>query len=415
MDNPTISGSVEKDIERVAKIAMVPTMLEVICRTTGMGFSAVARVTDDKWVACSVRDEINFGLRPGGELTLETTICNEIRQSHQPVVIDHVKESEKFVNHHTPELYGFQSYISVPIIKTNGEMFGTLCAIDPRPAVLSNTHVPGMFKMFAEMIAFHLDNIEKAEEAELRVQEIGEQLVQSENENRQYKFISAHNLQEPLRKLRLFTNMLAKSVDENDSVKIRSFAGKINSNAQQFSMMIKDLSDFSDLDEYEKLKVDIDLNTTIDAVTTLLKDEIEAKNVLIESEKFHLIKGVPHQIEQLFYRLLSNAVQFSKPGVRPVIKISHDRIEDGSYAPEYQTAKKPVFTEIHITDNGIGIDESQLEKIFDMFSTLDSTLNEKNAGTGLAYCRKIVRNHGGLLNVTSRPGEGSTFSISIPS
>ncbi|RYG52210.1 MAG: HAMP domain-containing histidine kinase [Chitinophagaceae bacterium] len=77
--------------------------------------------------------------------------------------------------------------------------------------------------------------------------------------------------------------------------------------------------------------------------------------------------------------------------------------------------KKPVFTEIHIIDNGVGIDETQLEKIFDMFSTLESAPIDKTSGTGLAYCRKIVRNHGGLLNVTSSPGKGSTFSISFPS
>jgi GAF domain-containing protein len=78
-------------------------------------FAAVARVTDDKWVACAVRDEIAFGLVPGSELKLETTICNEIRQHHNPVVIDHVAEDELFANHHTPAMYGFQSYISFPI------------------------------------------------------------------------------------------------------------------------------------------------------------------------------------------------------------------------------------------------------------------------------------------------------------
>ena len=73
----------------------MPTILEVVCRTTGMGFSAVARVTEDRWIACAVRDEIAFGLKPGGELKLETTICNEIRQSGQLVVIDHVAEDAR--------------------------------------------------------------------------------------------------------------------------------------------------------------------------------------------------------------------------------------------------------------------------------------------------------------------------------
>lgn len=82
------------DIERVNQIPIVKTMLEVICRSTGMGFAAVARVTEDRWIACSVQDEIGFGLTPGDELEIGTTICNEIRASGEAVVIDHVDESE---------------------------------------------------------------------------------------------------------------------------------------------------------------------------------------------------------------------------------------------------------------------------------------------------------------------------------
>ena len=80
------------DIEAIGRIPTVPTILDVVCRTTSMGFAAVARVTGDKWVACSVRDDIAFGLRPGGELRIETTICNEIREHREPVVINNVAE-----------------------------------------------------------------------------------------------------------------------------------------------------------------------------------------------------------------------------------------------------------------------------------------------------------------------------------
>src|SRR3954466_10226785 len=118
------------DIERVKQIPIVPTMLDVVCETTGMGFAAIARVTNEKWITCGVRDDINFGLIPGSELQLETTICNEIRDSRQPVIIDHVDKDEHFRRYHTPLMYGFQSYISMPIILKNGEFFGTLCAID---------------------------------------------------------------------------------------------------------------------------------------------------------------------------------------------------------------------------------------------------------------------------------------------
>src|SRR5580698_6257109 len=128
----------QTDIDAVENLAVVPTILEVVCRTTGMGFAAVARVTSERWIACSVRDEIAFGLKPGSELKLETTICHEIRQSGRPVTIDHVAQDATFHNHHTPALYGFQSYISIPIILRDGNFFGTLCAIDPKPAKVNN-------------------------------------------------------------------------------------------------------------------------------------------------------------------------------------------------------------------------------------------------------------------------------------
>src|SRR5271167_3946057 len=161
-----MADSFQDDIESVGRIAAVPTILEVVCRTTGMGFAAVARVTEDRWVACGVSDGIGFGLQPGGELKVETTICNEIRNSRQPVVIDHVAESALFRGHHTPRQYGFQSYISMPIIRKDGSFFGTLCAIDPKPARLNTPETLGMFKLFADLIAFHLDAHEQLTAAE---------------------------------------------------------------------------------------------------------------------------------------------------------------------------------------------------------------------------------------------------------
>jgi transcriptional regulator with XRE-family HTH domain len=152
-------SDIKADVEAVKRIQIVPKLLEVVCRTTGMGFAAIARVTEDKWVACGVRDEISFGLEPGSELKLETTICNEIRQSGEAVIIDHVDKDEVFSHHHTPAMYGFQSYISMPIIRQDGTFFGTLCAIDPKPHKLNNTAIIGLFKLFAELISFHLNPI----------------------------------------------------------------------------------------------------------------------------------------------------------------------------------------------------------------------------------------------------------------
>lgn len=115
----------------------IRAILEEVCRVTGMGFAAVARVTDERWIACQVIDRIEFGMNSGDELEINTTICNDIRQTGQAVVIDDVRGHADWRTHPVPMLYGFESYASFPIILADGRFFGTLCAIDPRPHVVS--------------------------------------------------------------------------------------------------------------------------------------------------------------------------------------------------------------------------------------------------------------------------------------
>ncbi len=128
-------------------------MLARVCELTEMGFAAVARVTDTRWIACQVVDKIEFGLEPGEELDLKTTICNEIRTHGQTVVIDNVQDQPEWRTHPTPVLYGFQSYISVPILLDDGSFFGTLCAIDPEPHELSSSGIMVTMQDFARQIA----------------------------------------------------------------------------------------------------------------------------------------------------------------------------------------------------------------------------------------------------------------------
>src|SRR4051794_26075229 len=140
------------DVAAVSRIGAIAPMLEVICKTTGMGFAAVARVTQDRWVACALLDEIDFGLKPGDELDVASTLCSEIRDDGKPVIIDDVAEHDVYCSHPTPARYGFRSYISMPIRLRDGSFFGTLCAIDPRPAKLDNPTTIGMFRLFADLI-----------------------------------------------------------------------------------------------------------------------------------------------------------------------------------------------------------------------------------------------------------------------
>jgi GAF domain-containing protein len=135
----------------------VKAMLDEICRETGMGFAAVARVTDQQWIACQILDKIEFGLNPGDELAIKTTICNDIRQTGKGVIIDDVAAQEEWHTHPVPILYGFRSYVSLPILRADGSFFGTICAIDPEPRALRSTRIVAMMEDYARQIAALLD------------------------------------------------------------------------------------------------------------------------------------------------------------------------------------------------------------------------------------------------------------------
>jgi GAF domain-containing protein len=154
---------IANDISRIQKIAAIPKILASVAHLTGMRFAAVARVTDERWVACAVHDNLEFGLLPGDQLELESTICNEIRQHHAPVVFGKASGHPVYARHHTTLRYGLESYISVPIFRADGDFFGTLCAIDNRPADIEAPAVVESLQVFAELIGLQLELVEKLE------------------------------------------------------------------------------------------------------------------------------------------------------------------------------------------------------------------------------------------------------------
>jgi GAF domain len=161
-----LEPSFQADIATINSIDAVPSILQVVCHSTGRGFAAVARGTESRWIAYSVLGKFDFGLKPGGELKVKTTICHAIGQTGEAVMIDHVVEDEVYSGHLTPGMYGFQSYISMPIIRRDGTMFATLCAIDPKPHRLKVPGVVNMFKLFAELIATHIDSTDRLASSE---------------------------------------------------------------------------------------------------------------------------------------------------------------------------------------------------------------------------------------------------------
>ncbi|MEZ0541087.1 sensor histidine kinase [Fibrella arboris] len=417
------------DVERVRKIPLIKTLLDVVCQTTGMGFAAVARVTEDKWIACSVRDDIQFGLQPGGELQIATTICNEIRDNHQPVIIDNVQENEAFRQHHTPLLYGFQSYISFPIVLRSGEFFGTLCAIDPKPAQLENARIAGMFALFADLIALHLQQTEwleqsmqqadsLAQQVQERTRELQESVydLQRSNQNlQQFASIASHDLQEPLRKIQSFGDLIqakwgARLGEDSDLIT------RMQQAAKRMSTLIKDLLAYSRIStRQEATTTPVSLNEVVKDVLSTLEMVIAEVNAEIDVAILPIVQGDRSQLEQLYQNLLGNALKFRRPGVSPQIKVSVQTVAAADLPALVKPIKKgAMYYRLEVSDNGIGFDEKYLDRMFQVFQRLNTTSEFVGTGIGLAICEKVAINHGGAITAIGQVGHGSTFQVYLP-
>ena len=201
-----------------------------------MGFAAVARVTEGRWIACSVKDTIAFGLQPGGELNVGTTICHEIQQHREPVIISHVAEDRAYCKHPTPEKYGFQSYISVPILLPDGAFFGTLCAIDPKPRALDSHEVIGSFKLFAELIAFHLDAHARIARSETALSD--EREVSTLRE--QFIAVLGHDLRNPLQAVSAGTQAMLRHPERASEL-----AAHVGRSVVRMAGLIDNVTDFA--------------------------------------------------------------------------------------------------------------------------------------------------------------------------
>jgi signal transduction histidine kinase len=382
------------DIAAVGRIEAVPKILEVVCRTTGMGFAAVARVTEGRWIACSVRDDIAFGLKPGGELKVETTICHEIRQSGEGVVIDHVDEDAVYCGHPTAAMYGFQSYISMPITLSDGTFFGTLCAIDPRPARLNTPETIGMFKLFAELIAFHLDATEQlaASEATLsderKVAELREQFIA----------VLGHDLRNPLAAIDAGTQLLHRMPLSDQATRIVNLIGR---SAGRMSELIVNVLDFARGRLGGGLALQRDAEEPLQPVLSQVAAELmaSAPDRVIEM-RFTLDEPVDcdrSRIGQLFSNLLANALTHGAAEV-PI------RVRAATGGGEF---------ELSVANGGDQIPQSTIDCLFQPFSRGAVQQGQEGLGLGLYIAHEIARAHGGTLEVQSSPAE-TRFTFRMP-
>lgn len=233
-----------------------------------------------------------------------------------------------------------------------------------------------------------------------RTKETNNLLKRYNEQLEQFAYAASHDMQEPLRKIHTFSSMLmdrnADQLDESGKI----YLSKIIQSADRMSSVIKDLLDFSNASKGLEQTSMVDLNEVMEKVQTDLELIISDKKATIRFADLPVIKAIPSQINRLFYNLINNALKFSKPDISPVIEIEATRHDSA--------------IEVVVRDNGIGFDAKYADKIFGLFQRLNDRHSYNGNGIGLSLCKKIVENHNGCIRAASKPGEGATFFISLP-
>ncbi|NTS30112.1 GAF domain-containing sensor histidine kinase [Phyllobacterium sp. BT25] len=384
----------QADIDAIARIDAVPTILDVVCRTTGMGFAAVARVTEDRWIACQVLDNIAFGLKPGGELEVKTTICDEIRGSGQAVVIDEVSQDLVYSTHHTPQIYGFQSYISMPITLPDGTFFGTLCAIDPAPARLKNPQVVGMFKLFADLIAFHLDANDRLAKTEAAL--VDERTISEFRE--QFVAVLGHDLRNPVASIDSGTRLLLRTpLDEKAEAIVKLIRGSV----VRMSGLIDNVMDLARARLGSGVMVEIKRNAELKPTLTQVVDElgsVRPDRVIETSFEFDdPIRCDPLRVGQLLSNLLGNALAHGS--------------EDGAIIVDARTTDDAF--ELSVTNRGEPIPAESVDQLFLPFFRHGAKTGQQGLGLGLYIASEIAKLHGGVIEVDSNDGK-TRFTFRMP-
>ncbi|WP_370161490.1 MULTISPECIES: GAF domain-containing sensor histidine kinase [Alphaproteobacteria] len=383
----------QADIEMLAASELVGTILETVMLATDMRFAAVARVTADRWVACRTVDEVNFGLAEGDEIEIQSTFCQSVRQTAQKVLFSDVATDETYRDHPIAAKFGIVSYASIPIHRSDGTFFGTLCAIDTVPRDVKQQRVVAMLEMFAETIGRGLETEERLE-AQERLVEYEREMARVQEE---FVAVLGHDLRNPVAALAAGLRQLDKE--------------PLSERAQQIlPMMRASLHRMSDLIDNIMLHAKARLGGGIrisaipdaplaDAIRQVV-DEVRAvspdQEVSLDLHFDRPISCDAPRVAQAVSNLLSNATRHAAQG-SPISVWGIVRENE---------------VEISVANRGQAIPEDVQQTLFQPFQRGANATSE-GLGLGLHIASSIATAHNGRVEVTCKDGT-TTFAFKLP-
>lgn len=262
------------------------------------------------------------------------------------------------------------------------------------------------------------NEIKERKLSEEKVKQLNRQLLENvdhlEAVNRnldRFAFMSSHDLQEPLRKIRTFSDLLYskyKDALDDDAVK---YISRIQKSAERMQTLIIDILEFSKVSfDHNKLE-NTDMNVLVDEVMADLETTIKQKNAKISVSVLPSLQVKPGLMRPLFSNLIENALKYSKKEISPEIRIYSEDDNAGKINGNVSVKK---YCKIFVEDNGIGFDQKYADQIFDMFVRLHGNSEYEGTGIGLALCKQIAEKHEGYISALSKENKGSTFIVSLP-
>lgn len=241
--------------------------------------------------------------------------------------------------------------------------------------------------------------IKKRRQTEATIRKSALELERSNQELENFAYVSSHDLQEPLRKIQAFGDLL-KDEHAAELGEGLEYLVRMQRAARRMSTLIEDLLAFSRVTSKPAVVKRVDLSRIVHEVVSDLETQINKENGCVEVGQMPEVYSDQTHMRQLFQNLISNGLKFHKPGVSPVVRVSYSETK--------------LYHVIRVKDNGIGIDERYIEKVFAVFQRLNTRQSYEGNGIGLAVCRKIVERYGGTISIQSKSGEGTTFTIRLP-
>lgn len=254
----------------------------------------------------------------------------------------------------------------------------------------------------------------QVQERTASLKDINIELTHSNKNLEQFVSIASHDLQEPLRKIMTFAKLLEQRHGGATSPEAKDLLSKIVVSSERMSVLIKDVLSFSRMSDSDIAFSATDLNTVLSNVIKDFELLIFEKKAVIKFNNLPVIEGIPIQMNQLFYNLLSNSLKFSTAKVIPRITVTSHALTPDEIAKYPDLITGTVYHEIVFQDNGIGFDQAYANQIFLIFERLHNPNEFEGTGIGLALCERIVDTHHGLIRAEGKEGEGASFFIILP-